>query len=140
MSLLDKLANLAEDRSPEVVERIVERAKHLADENLNGPERDIAKMALDKISDKSTSLGHLGAGGLVSLLARFHLGEEDQAEVDYLAQGATFSERLAASRDASEEAIRERVNRERAWAEVRDLLKDLGQIAVKVIPLILMAA
>lgn len=140
MSLIDKLSKLAENKSPEVIDRVVKRARQLADDNLNGPERDIAKRALDRIGEASEALGHLGSGGLISLLARFHLGDEEEARLAFLAGSASYEELRKASHDLGEAAMRDRLNREAYWAEVRELVKDLGQIAVKVIPLLLMAA
>lgn len=139
MSLIDKLADLAEEKSPGLIEKAVAKARDLADENLNGPERDLAKRALDRIGEEAEALGHLGVGGLVSLLARFHLGEEDQAKLDYLADSATLDELLDESYASSAATANERVNREMAWHRVRDLFKDLGSLTIKVIPLLLMA-
>ena len=54
--------------------------------------------------------------------------------------GMDFQEVLDAQDASTDGVIRERLNREAYWLEVRELVKDLGQIAVKVIPLLLMAA
>ena len=125
MSLIDKLTTLAEEKSPDVIERLVGNARDLASEHLNGPERDMAKRALDRLGDSSEALGHLGAGGLVALLAQFHLGNTEGAKASFLGSEPTFQEVL---------------NREAYWLEVRELVQDLGQIAIKVIPLLIMAA
>ena len=140
MSLLEQLSDLVEDKTPEAIARAVERAKTVADDYLAGPERDLAKSALDRIGRSSGALGHLGAGGLVSLIAHFHLGEVDDAKRSFLAESATYEELRNASHSASEKAIRERMNREAAWQETYELMRDLGKIAIKVLPLILMAA
>jgi hypothetical protein len=140
MSLLEKIAGLAEERSPDLVDKLVDKARGLADDHLNGPERDLAKRALDRLGESSEALGHLGAGGLISVLARLHLGQEDQAERAFMIAGMDFQEVLDAQDASTDGVIRERLNREAYWLEVRELVKDLGQIAVKVIPLLLMAA
>lgn len=140
MSLIDKLTTLAEEKSPDVIERLVGNARDLASEHLNGPERDMAKRALDRLGDSSEALGHLGAGGLVALLAQFHLGNTEGAKASFLGSEPTFQEVLDAQDASTDGVVRERLNREAYWLEVRELVQDLGQIAIKVIPLLIMAA
>jgi len=140
MGLVDKLPGLIEDKSPEVLRKGLGKAKELADEHLNGPERDLAKNAIDKIANKSDQLAHLGVSGVLGLVTQFHLGDKEKARLSYLAEVATFEERIAAAQESNREAVRARINRQRAWEDVREVLTDIGQIALKVIPLLLMAA
>ena len=140
MSLLDQLADLAENKSPEAIRRAVVRAKAVAGDHLGGPERDLAKAALDRIGQSSAALGHLGAGGLVSLIAQFHMGQQDDAKAVFFRGSATLAELDAATDELTAATIRDRINREAAWQETYELMRDLGKIAIKVLPLILMAA
>jgi len=139
MPLIDRLGSLIDDKGPGVIERMVESAKDHADDHLNGPEADIAKDALDRIADKADALSHLSRGAVVGLLTRWAIGDKDGSRETYLAEAATFEERRAASRAATMDAITERVNRERAWDEVRDLLQGLGKTLFRILPLLLAA-
>ena len=139
MSLLDKLEGLVEDKGADWIEKLIEKAKERADDHLNGPEADLAKIALDKIGYESDALAHLGQGGLVSLLTRVATREDEQAKLTYLTAGATFEERRAASHAATAEAVNERLNREMAWDSVLEMLKGLGKMLWRVIPLLIAA-
>ena len=140
MSLLNSLLELADDKTPNAIAGMLRKAKDLADEHLAGPERDLAKSALDKIAEHSDALAHLGKGGLIAVVTLTGFSRLNEAKLAYLMAGASFEERRRASMDSTEETTNERINRERAWADVQDTLKALGMIALKVLPLLLAAA
>ena len=139
MSFLDDIEALVEDKDTDWIDRLVEKAKEQAEDHFSGPEADLARSALDKIGNNSEQLAHLGHGGLLSLLTRVVSREDEQARLTYLAFGATFDERRAASHAAASTAINERLNRELAWDGVLEMLKGLGKVLWRVIPLLLAA-
>lgn len=139
MSLLDVLEGLVDDKATDWLEQLVDAASERADDHLNGPEADLAKIALRKIGHEADALAHLGHGGLLSLLTRVAMREDEQAQLTYLTAGASFEERRAASHAATADAVREGLNRERAWESVLEMLKGLGKMLWRVIPLLLAA-
>jgi len=141
MSLLDALPGLIEDRGAGVIERLAERAiEAIADSGYPEGDRDLAHQALDAISANSANLAHLGAGGLVSVLTYSGIGSRDKARLAYLASGASFEERRAASHAATAASVEARLERERNWEQTKAMLETIGKVALKVIPLLLAAA
>ncbi len=139
MSFLDRLETLVDDKDADWIEKLIGSAIDRADDHLNGPEATLAKNALRKIGHEADALAHLGHGGLLSLLTRVASREDDQARLTYLATGTSFEERRAASHAATADVVRERLNRERAWDSVLEMLKGLGKMLWRVIPLLLAA-
>ena len=137
MSLLDELAGMAGDKGAEGIEELMDKAKDLAGDHLDGPEADLAKTALDKISARSEALAHLGQGAVVSLIARIATGEDELARQDFLRMN--FADRIAASEGSSADTVRDRVNRERYWYEVQEMIQDLGKMALKILPFLIAA-
>lgn len=137
MSLIEHVAGF-DGEGEDALLKALDKAKVLVDERFDGPERDMAKTGLDTISGYAGPLAHLGVGGVVSVMAQVGFDRNEDAQATFLT--LSFEERREASHASTDETVRERLNRERSWNEVEAMLKDLGTLALKLIPLLLMAA
>lgn len=141
MSVLDTLEELLVDQADDWLDDLTDGAGELADEHLSPGEAALAKGGLSLLKDAGSELAHLGAGGLVSVVARYAGGDVDGARIRYLGSGkATIDELVDASRASTAASVAATQAREATWESVQATLEELGAVALKILPLLLMAA
>ena len=101
---------------------------------------ELGREALAAIEERKAPLAALGRARALAVLAQLGAGREDEARLLYLAAGATLAERLAASEALTLATLAATRERELAWDEVRSLLQDAGQLALRVLIPVLLAA
>lgn len=87
--------------------------------------------SLDTIEGHKADLLHLGAFGLVDLLAQISMGRTNEAVLTYLRETATLEELLAAS-EASDASVLERTaERKAAFKKGVEVVKGLGSLTAR---------
>ena len=143
MSLLDKAADKAhvvvDGEAEDWLAKGVEGArKHL--DKLEPTERDLAARALGLVEKYQAPLADVGRARLLAAIQWTGLGERDKARRAWLAGGATFAERRAASAASTARTLEETRRREVAWAEFQKFAAEAGMVALRVaLPLLLAA-
>jgi hypothetical protein len=143
VSLLDKAADKAhavvDDEADDWLAKGVDAArKHLG--KLDHFERDAAARALDLVEKYQAPLADVGRARLLAAIQWTGLGEKDKARRAWLAGGATFAERRAASSASTARTLEEAQRREVAWAEFQKFAAEAGMVALRVaLPLLLAA-
>lgn len=96
--------------------------------------------ALDVLEEHQGALAHLGRARFAALVVQLGAGREDEARRLYLASGASFAERRAASATSTETTLADTAAREQAWREVLAGAREIGLLALKAaIPFLLAA-
>ena len=139
MSLLESLEGALDDQADDWLDGLADEAGALADKHLGLGDAALVKGGLSLLQDSGKDLAHLGIGGLVSVVARYAAGDVDGARLRYLETGATFAERRAASHASTADTVAATSDREATWEGVQGTLEELGAIALKILPLLLMA-
>lgn len=104
------------------------------------PLHDAASAALDALEKHRVDLATLGRWSSAFALGAFSAGESDEAILKWLAQGATFEERIAAQREATRSLAEASAAREAAWASLKATLQDVGQAVLRyVLPFVVAA-
>lgn len=143
MSLLDKAADKAhavvdEEADDWLRKGVVAGRKYL--DRLDPVERDAAARALDLVEEHQDALADVGRARLLAAIAWTGLGETERARRAWLAGGATFAERRAASAVSTARTLEETQRREKAWEEFQKFAKEAGLVALRVVLPILLAA
>lgn len=140
MSVFDSLPGLIEGKTPEAVDRLIDRASMLAEGQFDGGEdTELVREGFQTLKGASGDLAHLGAGEIVSVLANWGIGHPN-TKAAFVSASMTFEERRAVSHAATAAAISARVEREKAWDRVAVVLEDVGMVVLKLIPFLLAAA
>lgn len=151
MSLLDAVATHAaravDDHAEGWLDRGIDRARDLLERQAVAARQpvevalaELGREALAAIEERKAPLAALGRARALAVLAQLGAGREDEARLLYLAAGATLAERLAASEALTLATLAATRERELAWDEVRSLLQDAGQLALRVLIPVLLAA
>lgn len=120
---------------------LVSAAKSLADDHLNGPESDLAKTTLDRLEEHADSLAGFDSVSLATMLGKFVTGEKDTARTMYLEAGeSSYARRRRESHALSADVVRDRLNRERSWGDMKRTLNEIGSGLLRIMPFLIMAA
>lgn len=143
MSLLDQAADRAhaviDQDSDDWLAKGIMRGRTLAD-RLSRPEKDAALSVLDVVEKHQGALADVGRARLLAAVTWSSLGDEAKARRAWLAGGATFAERRAASAASTTRTLEEAKRREAAWDEFKKFAVEAGQVALRVaLPLLLAA-
>lgn len=143
MSLMEILSSKAmktlSETDSDWVSSVIGKGRDLA-KKLDEVEEFSANTVLDIIEQRKEAIHSLGVGGLISVITNFYFGEEDQARLVFLRNEASFEERRAAQQAAQDATVSEKVKREAAWKEIKEMGEELGEMAIKAIPILLAAA
>lgn len=147
MSLADKGVDLADEHMDAWVEKALEKARSILDDNapMRGPgpttlAHEAAVAALDALDAHRDDLAVLGRWSAASALAAFGAGQADAEALAWVRAGATFEERLTFQRGSTEQLDEARRAREAAWASLRATLEDVGRAAIRYLVPFLVAA
>ena len=138
----DSLPELLNEQTPQAMEVLLARAGVVAENTLEGEERDLVIEGLARVSMETEAIGHLTSAALSSVIALASTGSETEARARFV-QGpllTDFERTRALSHASTAETIKVRMQREADWDAMKVLLKDLGKIALKLLPLLLAAA
>lgn len=156
MTLIDTLAATVDEHAEGWMDRGIDRVADLVGDRLADlaaepgpdPERHseeraalaLALQGLNALDEHKAALAHLGRARLAGTLAYLGVGRNAEARRLFLAGGASFAERRAASA-ASTAATHEAAEaREAAWREVEQMANDVGQLALRALFPLLLAA
>ena len=142
MSLLSTIEGVVGDRAEDWLSGTLDRAEGLAADHIVGPVQSaLVAKAFTMIREHEGELARLGGGGLVSLLTRAGFSKVDDAKLTYLRSGtATVAELIKASHRSTAEVAAATQKRVEDWKKVEQLLEEIGSVALRLIPFLIMAA
>lgn len=140
MSLIDQLLSAGRDAAiaaaadPSWVPALVERARPLVAERLDGGWRTAAEAALDALEANAGVVSHLGAQGLVGLTMAWSAGGETEAREAWLRHHATGEEIAYAWAAANGEALASGGGP--TWSDVAEVLRAVAGALPALIPIL----
>ena len=135
--LIGKLGDKAESefasKGEGWLDDLLGEGRKIATDELDSDALEGALDGLDVLEAGKQPFLRLSEHGLARIVGYLGSDEEEKAKNVYLATQATFAERRAAMHAAGDAAQQDREERDAAWAEVQEVLKKVGAIALKVI-------
>ena len=150
--LLDTAVKLLREQMPKLetgadrtLEKGIERAREWARTTPEAGEAVRGAMldALDSVDIAAPHLAHLASFELRALFERVFsgYGANEDTRLTYFRTQATYDERIRAQKEGTLALLEAKLAREESWDAFVEMLKDIGQLALRtVIPVLLAAA
>jgi len=142
--LLDKLGDKAEeefaDKGAGWFDDLLGEGRKLVDEELDDELKDGATEALDKLEAGKAPILRLGEFGLAKIVGYFGTDKEEDARNVYIATTASYEERRKWMQEGGDLAQKDREERDKAWEETKETLKEIGMTGLKLLAKLLAGA
>lgn len=145
VKLLRKYVPQAERGADKGLQKGIERAREWIDSapNVGSPAfRGQLHEALDRVEVSTGAMSHLADHALTSLLERvfYGLGADEETRREFFRTELGYEETRQAMQNRTLAKLERQLAREEAWDEFVEMLEDIGQMALRAVVPILLAA
>jgi hypothetical protein len=144
VALLDKLAEKGVGSAKILLDgkwfdQLTSRADKIVGEISDPTIRVRAAEGLDVLRPLKGDLAHVGEEGLVAFVGYLGLGQKEKARLLYLAQSASLDELFATSNNSTNEIVKAKAEAERRKEAFLNVAQKLGEVALRLLPILLAA-